>query len=98
MHKYNSKLTKARPPQAAPFASRDKQPINESLETTKKLRHRQRGVTFGMRKIHPTSERHYFPADASIILRDEPDEDEDEGEDNGGDEEDDEGNNDGYSE
>jgi hypothetical protein len=62
---------------------------------------RQRGVTFGMRKIHPASERHCFPADASIILRDEPDEDEDEDDedDNGADEEDDdEGDDDSYSE
>jgi hypothetical protein len=52
-----------------------------------------------MSKLHPNSERHYFPADANIILRDEPDEDEEEDEDNGGDEEDDdEGNDDGYSE
>jgi hypothetical protein len=52
-----------------------------------------------MRKIRPNSDRYYLSADANIIFRNEPDEDDDEDEDDGGDEEDeDEGNDDGYSE
>ena len=60
----------------------------------------QRGVTFGMRKIQPNPEPYFFPADANIVLRDQPDEEEDdEDEDDGADEEDDdEGNDGGYSE
>ncbi len=51
-----------------------------------------------MRKIQPNPEQYFFPADANIVLRDQPDEEEDDEDDGADEEDDDEGNDGGYSE